>query len=155
MKNLFFYCAIIAVWLTGCSKVPVVDVKAEAEALRNLEEQWNAAAKVKDADKMLSFFSSDAVSMPSGKPVVTGKEAIRERMVKMLADTTYLFDTYSATIEVIEVSTSGDLAYVRGSDRLNIKTAEGIKEDLGKWIDIWKKVDGEWKCVVGIGNPDK
>jgi len=28
-------------------------------------------------------------------------------------------------------------------------------ESVGKWIDIWKEINGEWKCIVNISNSDK
>ncbi len=90
--------------------------------------------------------------MPPGKPVLTGKDALRQRMEKLLADSTYLFETYAVTVDAVEVSSSGDWAFARGTDVISKKTAAGIAEEKGKWLDVWKKVNGEWKCAVGIGN---
>jgi ketosteroid isomerase-like protein len=67
----------------------------------------------------------------------------------------WLFNTYSGTIDAIEVSASGDLAYARGHDKISLRTSEGIVIEAGKWVDIYKKLDGEWKVVVSIGNIDK
>jgi hypothetical protein len=33
-----------------------------------------------------------------------------------------------------------------------MKTLTGIVEISDKWIDIYKKIDGQWKCTVGIWN---
>ena len=53
-----FFCACII--LIGCNSTPKVDLVAEAEAIRNIEDQWMAANKVKDINKVMSIFASDA-----------------------------------------------------------------------------------------------
>lgn len=152
MKKWLLVCGILILLFSGCCKAPVVDIQAEAGAIRALEEEWSVAAQTKDLEKILGFFTSDAVSMPPGKPVLTGKDALRQRMEKLLADSTYLFETYAVTVDAVEVSSSGDWAFARGTDVISKKTAAGIAEEKGKWLDVWKKVNGEWKCAVGIGN---
>jgi ketosteroid isomerase-like protein len=37
---------------------------------------------------------------------------------------------------------------------MTIKTPNGPVDDMSKWIDIWKKIDGQWKVVVNIWNSD-
>jgi ketosteroid isomerase-like protein len=56
--------------------------------------------------------------------------------------------------EVIEVSASGDLAWDRGTFHSVMETPEGTVEDVGKYLMIWKKMDGEWKVVAECGNSD-
>jgi ketosteroid isomerase-like protein len=70
----------------------------------------------------------------------------------MATDTTFLWDTYSATIDKIEVAASGDLAYVRGITRMKIKTPDGLTEYTARWVEIWKKIDGQWKAALAIAN---
>ncbi len=65
-----------------------------------------------------------------------------------------LHSTVKITNKVIEVSNSGDLAYTRGTQRLDYITLDGTVEEVSKWIAIWKKIDGEWKAIVVIGNQD-
>ena len=140
--------------LIGCNRTPKVDTLAEANAIRNLENQWTAAIQTSDIGKFVSFFASDAVGMGANMPITIGLQAIRKEQESMFSDTTLLFKTYSGTIDIIEVSASGDLAYVRGTQRLSIKTPNGLVEFVGKWLDIWKKIDGEWKVIVNIWNSD-
>jgi hypothetical protein len=47
------------------------------------------------------------------------------------------------------------MAYSYGHDEIMVKTKDGLVKDEGKWIDIWKKVDGQWKVVVSSGNSNK
>jgi ketosteroid isomerase-like protein len=156
MKKIAFLSLAAAIILTACQpKIPTVDLKAEADAIRSLEDQWTAAILAKDIDKISGYYAPDAVSMPDNRPISIGRDSIRKELVSVLSDTTTIAETYSAVIETIEVSASGNLAYVRGSERFSKKTPNGPVENVRKWIDIWKKTEGEWKCIVSIANSDK
>jgi uncharacterized protein (TIGR02246 family) len=141
--------------LAGCTAAPKVDVRAEADAIRKLEDQWSEALKAKDAGKIAGYFASDAVSMPANKPVVSGLQAIRKSQEASFADTTSDYKTYLGTVDAVEVSASGDLAIARGVDRVSQKTAAGPVDETGKWIDVWKKIDGKWKVIATTWNSDK
>lgn len=139
--------------LTGCNR-SLVDIRAEAEAINKIEDQWTAAILAKDIDKIMSIFASEAVVMNSNTPACTGAQAIRESLESWFADTTILLDTFESAIDTTEVSASGDLAYVRGNSRLRISTPNGIVEETDKWITIYRKINGEWKAIVDIWNTD-
>ena len=130
------------------------DALSDADSIRNLEDQWSMAIKVRDIDKIVGFFASEAVSMTTNKPICVGLDSIRKREQASFSDTTNLYETYSSTIDNVEVSASNDLAYARGSDRLSQNTKNGKAIEVGKWVDIWKKADGKWIVVVSIWNND-
>jgi len=144
----------VSIILMGCTSTPKVDIQAETDAVRNLEDQWTVALQTGDVEKILSFHAPEAVGLRPNQPILVGLDAIRNRTVSMFADTTLLFNTYTGTIDIIEVSASGDLAYARGHDEITTKTKDGLVKDNGKWVDIWKKIDGQWKVTVTIGNSD-
>ena len=150
--TLLFWTCII---LIGCNSTPKVDLVAEAEAIRNIEDQWIAANKVKDINKVMSIFAADAVVMESNKPITVGIDAIKKSWELWFSDTTYLHNTITGTTDNIEISASGDLGYARGTTHYNIKTPNGTGNYDDKFVDIYKKIDGEWKCIVGIWNTDK
>jgi ketosteroid isomerase-like protein len=147
--------ACACIFLIGCSQTPRVDTRAEAEAIRNIEDQWTAANKAKDIDKAVSFFASDAVQMEPNKPIVIGIEPIRKSWESWFSDTTYLHNTITLKMDTIEVSASGDLGYARGTNRYSLKTPNGPAEYVDRFIDIYKKTDGKWKCIVGIWNSNR
>ncbi len=150
--TLFFWTCII---LSGCTVGSKSDIQVEKDAILNLEDQWSVGFMSKDADHIMNLYSADAVSMSSEKPTLTGIKAIRESIETMLSDTTLLFNTYKYSIDVVEISSSGDLAYVRGNDEITMKTKDGTVQDKGRFIDIWKKFDGEWKIITMISNRGK
>jgi len=147
---LLFACSI----LTGCNRTPLVDIRAEAEAIKKIEDQWTAAILAKDIDKIMSIFAQDAVVMNANTLAITGVQAIRESQESWFADATVLHDTFKSAIDTIEVSASGDLAYVRGNSLLSISTPGGIVEETDKWITIYRKINGEWRAIVDIWNSD-
>jgi uncharacterized protein (TIGR02246 family) len=151
-KNAVLFSACII--LMGCTSTPKVNIQAEKDAIQSMEDQWVIALQTGDAEKILSFYASDAVIMNPNKPIITGLEAIRNATESMFADTTILLDTYTGKVDVIEVSASGDFAYARGQQEITLKTKEGLVKDKGKWVDILKKTDGIWKVTVTIGNGD-
>ncbi len=154
MKNtIVLLCVLIS--FMGCSTESKVDMAAEADLIRSLENQWTEAIKAIDIDKIIGFYATEAVSMPDGHPVDIGIQNIRSRIDSAFADTSVLFSTYAATVDTVEVSASGDLAYSRGHDEISVKTKDSIARETGKWIDIYKKINGQWKVVVSIGNGDK
>ena len=55
-------------------------------------------------------------------------------------------------IEELEISTSGDMAYILGTYHVVIEGSEGQVEVDGKHINVLKKINGEWKYVVFSGS---
>jgi ketosteroid isomerase-like protein len=141
--------------LSGCTTTPKVDFQAEKDLIQNNEDLWTVALQKGDAEKIVSFYATEAVSMRPNQPIYIGINAVRNGIESMLADTTLLFNTYAGKVDVIEVSSAGDMAYSYGHDEIMVKTKDGLVKDEGKWIDIWKKVDGQWKVVVSSGNSNK
>jgi ketosteroid isomerase-like protein len=148
---IFIYAYIV---LTGCNRSPAVDIRNEAEAINKIEDQWTVAIKAKDNDKILSFFAPGAVVMNSNTPVCIGLQAIRKSQESWFSDTIIFHNTFASTIDTIEISDSGDLAYVRGTYLLNTGTSDNPVEDVGKWITIYRKTNREWKAIVDISNSD-
>jgi len=145
---------VVVIIITACqSKTPTSS--NDADAIRNIEDQWIAANKAKDINKVLSIYTSDAVQIEPNKPISVGIEAIRKSWEIYFSDTTYLHNTITQTIDNIEVSASGDLGYARGTVHYSLKTSNGTVEYVDKFVDIYKKIDGDWKCSVGIWNTRK
>jgi ketosteroid isomerase-like protein len=156
MKKTFYVMVVVMMIITACQlKTASVDIQAEADAIRKLETEWTVINQTKDINKNMDMYASEAVFMMPNEPIYIGIETIRKKIESMFADSTTLWETYTWTSDKIEVSSPGDLAYVRGTSRTSIKTPNGLGEDVGKGIDVWKKENGEWKCVLSIWNSDK
>jgi ketosteroid isomerase-like protein len=140
--------------LTGCNRSSVVDKRVEEEAINKIEDQWTEAIKAKDNEKILSFFAPEAIIMNANMPACIGLAGIRRSQESWFSDTTIIHNSFTSAIDTIEVSASGDLAYVRGNNKISIITPNGIVEETDKWITIYRKIDMDWKAIVDIWNSD-
>jgi uncharacterized protein (TIGR02246 family) len=147
-----FYLMLVAVMIITACQPKTKTASNDADAIRNIEDQWAIANKAKDINKVVSIFASDAVVMEPNKPINVGIEAIKKSWELWFSDTTFLHNTYTQTINNIDVSASGDLGYARGTTHASIKAPNGTVENFSNFIDIFKKIDGEWKCIVSIWN---
>jgi ketosteroid isomerase-like protein len=152
-KIALFFCACFA--LFGCNTTPKVDIQSEKDVIQNNEDQWTVALQTRDAEKIVSYYATEAVSMRPNQPIYIGHSAIRNGIESMLSDTTLLFNTYTGKVDAIEISVAGDMAYSYGHDAIMVKTKDGLVKDEGKWVDVWKKLDGQWKVIVSCGNSNK
>ena len=150
-----FYVMLVAVMIITACQSKTKTASNDADAIRNIEDLWVAANKAKDINKVISIYTSDAVQIEPNKPISVGIEAIRKSWEINFSDTTYLLNTMTQTIDNIEVSASGDLGYARGTVHYSLKTPNGTVEYVDIFVDIYKKINGDWKCSVGIWNTRK
>lgn len=146
---------IICVFITliGCNQTPTVDTQAEAEKIRQIDREYDAAVRAKDLEKSMSYYAANVFQMPPDAPALRGYGEIYKVNKYFLENPNFLFSTFAP--DTIEVAASGELAYDRGTSRLIIKTPKGRIENVGKYVAIWKKIDGQWKITEEIFNYDK
>lgn len=123
---------------------------ARAELLR-VDGEWSAAAGSTDVDRIVSYWSDDAVITPPHERPVAGKPAIR----KFVADSLKI-PGFSVRWQPAEafVSSSGDLGYTTGSDVFTFPDATGkVVTSPGRYVTVWKKDEtGRWRCVIDFWN---
>jgi ketosteroid isomerase-like protein len=151
MKKMYPLFTLFVLTLYGCHTVQV-DISQEEKIIQDLNNQWTASINSGNIKKIMNMIASDAVMMLEKAPAIVGKDEIQKVQESWFSDTTILHNTYSFKVETVEVSASGDLAYSRGIEVVRQKTSKGIVENESKWVDIWRKVNGEWKAIVMIGN---
>jgi ketosteroid isomerase-like protein len=136
-----------------CSVLPADTQSAIEQALRDLDAQWSAAAGAKDLEKTISFYSEDAIVLPTNAPAATTKESIRKTWKDLLASPGLAISWKTAKVDVAK---SGDIAYTTGTYELTTNNASGkLVPDHGKYVEVWKKQpDGKWKVAVDIWNSD-
>ncbi|MGH9498560.1 MAG: YybH family protein [Terriglobales bacterium] len=146
-------------WLMGCSILLLVSLAAakgssDEDAIRKLDADWSAAAQSKDVEKTIAAYAEDAVFLPSGAPIATGKAQIRDAWSHLLA-LPGVDLKFSPT--KIEVAKSRDMAYDVGVYQLKVNDPQGNPTiQIGKYVVVWKKQgDKSWKAVADIFNPDK
>jgi uncharacterized protein (TIGR02246 family) len=121
-------------------------VKAEIQAIEN---KWADALNEKDINSLMALYADDATNMQDGAPTLRGKAAIRSQQEKEFAAppryasiSFQTQDIYGTPDEVTEVGTSSE------------KDASGKETATGKYMVVFKKIDGSYKCVREIYNKD-
>ncbi|MBI2687575.1 MAG: DUF4440 domain-containing protein [Acidobacteria bacterium] len=143
--------------LFGCASPQATeppDTRAADEAaIRKLDEAWVKAAQTKSADAFVAYYAAGAVVLPPNDPIAASPETIKKAIDALMA-LPGMSISWKAT--KVEVSRSGDLAYLYGTYELTFKDDKGKPvSDHGKMVEIWKKqADGGWKCIVDTWNTD-
>ena len=129
--------------LVSCARS--VNVEEEKTALMAVDREWSQTTK--DLDKFVSYFAADATAYAPGMPAVTGTDALRKTMSDMMAAPGFAL---SWTATEAEVAASGDYGHTAGTYEMSM--AGGTEK--GKYVTVWKKVDGAWKASEDIFNSD-
>ena len=129
----------------GCGST--ANVAQERETLMRLDREWSAS--VKDIDKFMSYFASDASFYAPGMPLTTGAGPIRDSLAKMLSAPGFSL-SFGAT--KAHVAASGDVGYTTGTYQSSMG---GGTSGKGKYVTVWQKQsDGQWKVKEDIFNAD-
>ena len=111
----------------------------EAE-VRARSEAVVAAEMAGDYETAVTFFAPDAIIQVANAPQIQGRDALLE-LYEAILGTTLEFE--GTTTDIVPAA-SGDLAYEYGINRMVFETPDGPVEDMGKYLLIWRKIDGEW-----------
>ena len=125
-----------------------VDKEAERAAIRQLLVDSTEAENRRDAEKYLTYFHEDLVSLPPGMPITEGLQFMRDAVDEAFN----LLAIYEYEVTHLDVSDSGDMGYVVANYRMVLDGPDGRIEDIGKYHSTFKKKDGEWKFVVQSWN---
>ena len=123
--------------------------QAPTSPLLELTKQYLAAAKARDAAKVASFYAEDAVLMPPNAPPIKGKKAIQQDHERLFKES----PPFELTATPLASETSGDLGYIQGEFILRRQGASGRGGEVrGKYIEVWKRINGQWKILYDINN---
>src|SRR6266581_4909469 len=139
--------------LVGCFQSGF-DLAAEQAKLLRRDAEWAELASAgKDVEKIVSYWSDDAVLIFPGQPVLEGKTAIRAYVTESLKTPGFKIHWVS---EKPVFSPDGKLAYMRGKDELTVPGQNGAPVTLHlRGISIWRlDADGQWRCVIDISNEE-
>ncbi len=128
------------------------DATAEEQELLRRDAEWaDLATAGKDVDKIVSYWSDDAVVMMPGQPVVTGKAAIRAYVANCMSTPGFKIHWKSSKVVF---SPDGKMAYMPGTDEMTVPGPNGALITIHlRGVAIWRlDADGQWRCVMDIAN---
>ena len=129
-----------------------VDRSADEAELKALDKAWSEAANRKDLDATVAFMAEDGETLAPNEKVARDKAAIRASWAGFMAlpDAKIHWEAERA-----QVAQSGELGYTSGFYTLTFTGTDGkMVSDRGKYLEVWKKVDGKWKCLSDAYNTD-
>jgi ketosteroid isomerase-like protein len=134
----------------GARPIVADSEKVNAETLRRLEGEFMKAAAEHGSAGYMSYYADNAVEVPNGVPIITGKVNIAKTMGFLDDKNNHLTWTPVGS----DISASGDLGYTYGTYEFSALGKDGKPVvDHGKYTSIWKKQkDGSWKVVLDMGN---
>ena len=128
------------------AKPDLAQIRSEIVAIENA---WAAAQNAKDINALMAMYAEDAVSMPDGEPMVSGKAAIQK---KLEADFAKPSMYASIAFETMDVYAQGNVATEVG--KAMYKDAAGKTTGGGKYIAVYEKRDRKYLCIREIYNKD-
>lgn len=138
-----------------CSRaLGAFDAAAEEKKLLQRDEEWAAlATEGKDLEKIVSYWTDDAVLMMPGQPVIAGKAAIRAYVANCLSAPGFKIHWVSSKATF---SPDGKMAYMPATDDMTVPGPNGAPITLHlRGVAIWRvDADGQWRCVFDISNEE-
>lgn len=123
----------------GAATLDLEKAKADIQAM---EDAYAAAEKAKDADKVVVYYSDDAVTYGRNRMPEVGKAAIKEGLAKRLAeDTTGNYNVY----KIVDIFGEGNMLVEIGS--WTEMSPAGAEVNKGHYMSYFQKKDGKWVCV--------
>ena len=149
--HIFIGLVLSVLFVQACA--PAVEIgptleEIEAE-VRIRSEAVVAAEMAGEYETAVTFFTPDAVVQMADVPQIQGQDRLLEIYETVLATTA----EFEGTTTDIVAAASGDLAYEYGINRFVFETPDGSVEVLGKYLLVWKKIEGEWYvAAIAVSN---
>ena len=118
---------------------------ADESDLAGRASAWQEAFNAGNLEAVAALYTADACRMPPNMESVEGQEAIAGNLQAFVD-----MGAAQVNLAVTEDESVGDMAY--GAGTYEILGADGSHIDHGKWINISKRLNGEWKIYCDIWN---
>jgi uncharacterized protein (TIGR02246 family) len=115
------------------------------DAIVAVEKTFMAAYNGGNAPSLAALYTPDGQIMPPNTEAVAGHPAL-ENLFRSFWNEGYTV----IELETVEAEGSGDIAYEVG--KYTLSGEAGKVPDHGKYIVVWRKVDGHWKLHRDIFN---
>jgi len=120
------------------------DAEAAKKEIALINSRFNESLQKGDAKGIASVYTTDAKYMAPNHPAILGRDKIEE-LYNRIGET----DLVVSTVDVW-----GEKNMVTEEGTYTLKTNNGAQVEVGKYLALWKKVDGKWKIFRECYNAD-
>ncbi len=124
----------------GCTQAPQTDL----EGLKGMRDVWQSAMDARDPAAIAAISTEDGALLPPNSETISGRAAIEAFWTESVARGN------RGVVKEAEVYAQGDLGYTVGT--YTVTDAGGATIDEGKYVVIWRDVDGQWQTHRAIWN---
>jgi uncharacterized protein (TIGR02246 family) len=120
--------------------------------IKQADVAFGTAMRTNDMDALANMYAADATFMPPNMAAAHGQSAVRTSWSGFLGQ----FSSTDLTLTPDDVQQSGDLAVETGRYMVHVvpKGTAAPVTDSGKYVVVWKKIDGRWRIFRDIFNSD-
>ena len=129
------------------------DSKADEQAIRTISKNWLELTKKNDMAGCAALFADDGVSYGMNQEPFVGPAAIKKHYTDEHAQNPK--EEVDWSTDRVEVSSSGDMAVEYGKYDVKGLGSSGTESDKGRYITVYRKVNGTWKVAADIGTSTK
>jgi uncharacterized protein (TIGR02246 family) len=139
-------------------EIPVADRGARAPGRlpdrAGRADRFEQALLAEDAATVGTFYAEDAIALPPGAPRAEGRAAIQALFASWFEQIPAP-EGFTLTTNDVQLAGSGDIAYEVGTYTSRGTSPEGeAYDEAGKYLVVWKNLDGEWMIVRDAWNID-
>ena len=131
---------VLVLLMAGCMQTPQTDL----EGLKGMRAVFQSALDAKDPAAIAAIYTEDGALLPPNGETVSGRAAIEAFWTETLAS------GIGGEGTDIEVHALGDVGYTVGT--FTATDADGATIGEGKYVEIWRHVDGKWQLHRDIWN---
>lgn len=134
---------------TPAADTTPTELSATKEELGQMNRDFAAALNAGDATKAASYYAEDAVIIPPGEAMVSGRPAIEAYWKGALAA-----GMRDAKVATVDAKSSGSQGWEIGTFELTVNGPDGKPmTDKGRYIELLRRgADGKWYSTAGIWN---
>ncbi|GAB5565656.1 MAG: hypothetical protein Wins2KO_27190 [Winogradskyella sp.] len=133
-------------WKIECNRNE--NEKSDLDIIKENSVKFSEAYMDGDVDTLVSIYTDDGMIFPNNRKILGGKKLL-ESYWTLPDDVKTLHHKVTAEEIIIENDTAYDYGYYEG------KTLTKDNKEVswqGKYVIVWKKIDGDWKIYLDIWN---
>ncbi|MBT8185640.1 MAG: DUF4440 domain-containing protein [Eudoraea sp.] len=135
-------------WTIDCKRKNSANSTKEKERILATARAFSRAYMDGDYEHIANTYTKDGKIFPNNTPIIEGRAAIKKLWI--LPEGTKILDHQ---LQPEEINIIGNVAYDYGYYKGQSQAKSGeISAFKGKYVVIWKKIDGDWKMYLDIWN---